>query len=71
MRLPCLLERGHQHLVRCVLEALPTKEELGSAWPTCSQQKAGDVLAGRPSESDDKRSLFITPLSRAAPLNSP
>ena len=66
-----LLDRRHQHLVKRVFEALPTKEELGLALPTSSQQKAGDAQAGKASESDDERSLYITPLHRAAPLNSP
>ena len=65
-----LLDRGRQHLVKCVFEALPTEEELGPL-PTSSHQKAGGTQAGTSSESDDERSLFITPLPRVAPLNSP
>ena len=65
-----LLDRGHQHLVKCVFEALPTEEELGPL-PTSSQRKAGGAQAGTASESDEEGSLFITPLPRVAPLNSP
>ena len=65
-----LLDRGHQHLVKCVFEALPTEEELGTL-PTSSQRKAGGAQAGTASESDEEGSLFITPLPRVAPLNSP
>lgn len=66
-----LLDRRHQHLVKCVFEALPTKEELGPL-PTSSRQEAGGTQAGTASESDDERSLFITPLPMAAPaLTSP
>ena len=65
-----LLDRRHQHLVKCVFEALPTKE-LGLALPTSSQQKAGGAQAGTASDSDDESSLFVTPLPRAAPQNSP
>ena len=64
-----LLDRGHQHLVKCVFEALPTKEELG-VWPTSSEQKARGTQAGPASESDDERSLFITPIPRATPVTS-
>jgi len=64
-----LLDRGHQHLVKCIIEALPTKEELGPL-PTGSQQETGGTRAGKASESDDERSLFITPLPRAAPGTS-
>ena len=49
---------------------LPTKEELG-VLPTSSQQKAGGTQAGTASESEDERSLFIMPLSRAAPRRHP
>ena len=38
--------------------------------PTSSQQEGG-TQAGTAKESDDERRLFITPLSRAAPLTSP
>jgi len=65
-----LLDRGHQHLVKCVFEALPTKEEVGSL-PTGSQQKTGGTRPGTASESENERSLFITPLPRDAPLTSP
>ena len=37
--------------------------------PTSSQQEGG-TQAGRAEESDDERRVFITPLSRAAPLAS-
>ena len=65
-----LLDRGHQHLVKSVFEALPTKEELGF-FPTSSQQKVGGTQAGAASESEDEGSLFITPQPRAAPPASP
>ena len=65
-----LLDRGHQHLVKSVFEALPTKEELGFL-PTSSQQKVGGTQAGTASESEDEGSLFITPQPRAAPPASP
>ena len=38
--------------------------------PTSSQQE-GETQAGTAEESDDETRLFITPLSRAAPLTSP
>ena len=65
-----LLDRGRQHLVKCIFGALPTKEELGPL-PTGSQQETGGTRAGTASESDDERSLFITPIPRAAPASSP
>lgn len=65
-----LLDREQQHLVKYVFEALPTKEEL-AVLPTSSQQRAGGTQAGGASESDDERSLFITPLASAAPVTSP
>ena len=64
-----LLDRGHQHLVKCVFEALPTKEELG-VLPTSSQQKARGTQARAVLESDDERSLYITPIPRANPVTS-
>lgn len=64
-----LLDRGQQHLVKCVFEALPTKEELG-VLPTGSQQKEGGTQARAASESDDERNLFITPLARVAPVTT-
>ena len=68
-----LLDRGHQHLVKCAFEALPTKEELGPALPTSSQQKGGGAQAGTSSENDDERSLFITllPLSASSNVHDP
>ena len=55
-----ILREQDQHLVTNVNGPLPTS----------SQQKGG-TQAWTALESDDERSLFITQLSRAAPLTSP
>ena len=55
-----ILREQDRHLVTNVNGPLPT-----------SSQKEGETQAGTAKESDDERRLFITPLSRAAPLTSP
>lgn len=55
-----ILREQDRHLVTNVNGPLPT-----------SSQQEGETQAGTAKESDDERRLFITPLSRAAPLTSP
>ena len=55
-----ILREQDRHLVTNVNGPLPT-----------SSQQEGETQAGTAKESDDETRLFITPLSRAAPLTSP
>jgi len=54
-----LLDREHQHLVKCIFEALPTKEELGPL-PTGSQQETPSPVDDNEKNSDNEAHLFIT-----------